>query len=586
MADVALDVAATSITCSDARSVPGGGLQAIAPAPIPWRNKFPAPHSALCRFRSRLLAHVRRRVPPVGHRPTLADQPGIDVLPAVPADRNDAAIPIPIALLARDRSTVDAPGKRPCRLLTARPAPAHFDVERAVFMTVLHRLMVSGSDRSALQWRRDQAIDGTAGLELQHLYRAMGWLGEALDDPDPDAPSPRRTKDLIEEELFARRRDLFTALDLVFFDTTSLFFTGNGGDTLGQYGKSKDHRSDCKQMVLGMVIDGDGIPVCSEMWPGNTTDVTTLDQVAARLQSRFGVRRVCLVADAGMISKKMIAAVEARGWFYILGARLRRTKEVRDVVLSDTGAFDTVEVARQRPDPMELQVKEVTVSDTPCKGAVKAPHKPRRYVVCRNRDQARKDAATREQILAALERKLRSDGPKSVVANKGYKRYLKAEKGAFAIDLDKARDEQRFDGMWVLRTNTELSAVEIALRYKQLWMVEQLFRTAKSLLDTRPIFHKTDATICGHVFCSFLALVLRDELFRRMDNAGASAEWDDILRDLNALTETAITYNGKTFVVRSNTVGVAGKIAQCVGVRLPHMVRRVDDEKESADPSL
>ena len=89
--------------------------------------------------------------------------------------------------------------------------------------------------------------------------------GEALDEREPDAPSPRRIKDLIEEELFARRRDLFSALDLVFFDTTSLFFTGNGGDTLGQYAKSKDHRSDCKQMVLGMVIDGDGIPVCSEM---------------------------------------------------------------------------------------------------------------------------------------------------------------------------------------------------------------------------------------------------------------------------------------------------------------------------------
>ena len=385
------------------------------------------------------------------------------------------------------------------KLLAARHH--RFDVERAVFMTVLHRLMVSGSDRSALRWRRDQAIDGTEALELHHLYRAMGWLGEALGEREPDAPSPRRVKDLIEEALFARRRDLFTDLDLVFFDTTSLFFTGDGGETLGQYGKSKDRRNDCRQMVLGRVLDGDGVPVCSEMWPGNTTDVTTLDRVAGRLQSRFGVRRVCLVADAGMVSKKMIAAVEARGWLYILGARLRRTKEVRDVVLSDTGAFDTVEVARQRPDPMELQVKEVTVNDTPGKGAVKEPLKPRRYVVCRNRDQARKDAATRAQILAALEHKLRSDGPKSVVGNKGYKRYLKAEKGAFAVDLDKARYEERFDGMWVLRTNTELTAVEIALRYKQLWMVEQIFRTAKSLLDTRPIFHKTDATICGHVFC-------------------------------------------------------------------------------------
>lgn len=470
-----------------------------------------------------------------------------------------------------------------CReVLRKRLAPRHhhFDVERAVFMTVLHRLMVSGSDRSALQWCRDQAIDGTAGLELQHLYRAMGWLGEALGDPEPDAPSPRRTKDLIEEELFARRRDLFSALDLVFFDTTSLFFTGNGGDTLGRYGKSKDRRNECKQMVLGMVIDGDGIPVCSEMWPGNTTDVTTLDRVADRLQRRFGVHRVCLVADAGMVSKKMIAAVEARGWLYILGTRLRRTKEVRDVVLRDTAPFETVAVERQRPDPMQLQVKEVMVNDTPGKGAVSEPHKPRRYVVCHNPDQARKDAATRAQLLAALESKLRSDGPKSVVANKGYKRYLKAEKDAFVVDLDKARDEQRFDGMWVLRTNTELSAVETALRYKQLWMVEQLFRTAKSLLDTRPIFHKTDATICGHVFCSFLALVLRDELFRRMDRAGVSAEWGDILRDLNALTETTITSNGKRFVVRSNAVGVAGKIAQCVGVRLPSTVRQVDREAQ------
>ena len=463
----------------------------------------------------------------------------------------------------------------------------HFDVERAVFMTVLHRLMVSGSDRSALQWRRDQAIDGTQGLELQHLYRAMGWLGEALGESKPDAPSPRRTKDLIEEALFARRRDLFTDLDLVFFDTTSLFFTGDGGETLGQYGKSKDHRSDCKQMVLGMVIDGDGIPVCSEMWPGNTTDVTTLDRVAERLQRRFAVRRVCLVADAGMISNKQIAAVEARGWLFILGARLRRTTEVRDVVLSDTGPFETVEVERQRPDPMTLQLKEVTVEDTtPGKGAAKAPPKPRRYVVCRNPDQARKDAATRAQLLAALESKLRNDGPKSVVANKGYKRYLKAEKGAFAIDLDKARDEERFDGMWVLRTNTELSAVEVALRYKQLWMVEQVFRTAKSLLDTRPIFHKTDATICGHVFCSFLALVLRDELYRRMDNAGVSAEWDDILRDVNALSETTITYNGKSFAVRSNAVGVVGKIAQCVGVRLPNTVRQIDIEEGNTDPGL
>ena len=444
-----------------------------------------------------------------------------------------------------------------------------FDVERAVFLTVLHRLMVSGSDRSAMCWRRDQAIDGTDGLDLQHMYRAMGWLGEPLDPPGSDGPARRRTKDLIEEALFDRRRDLSGNLDLVFFDTTSLHFTGLDGETLGQYGKSKDGRSDCRQMVLGMVIDGDGIPVASHMWPGNTADVTTLDLVAERLQARFGVRRVCLVADAGMISKRQVKAVEGRGWTYILGTRLRGTKEVRETVLGDSGPFETVEVERQRPDPMELQVKEVTVRG---KGTAS-----RRHVVCRNPEQAAKDAATRAELLASLEEKLRS-GAKNLVANKGYRRYLKAAKGALSVDHEKALEEERFDGMWVLRTNTALPAVEVALKYKQLWMVEQIFRTAKSLLDTRPVFHKTDATICGHVFCSFLALVLRDELFRRMERVGVKAEWADILRDLNALTETVITHDGKRFAVRSTAVGVAGRIAQCVGVRLPKTVRRIEEE--------
>ena len=169
-----------------------------------------------------------------------------------------------------------------------------------------------------------------------------------------------------------------------------------------------------------MVIDGDGVPVASHMWPGNTADVTTLDLVAERLQARFGVRRVCLVADAGMISRKQVAAVEARGWKYILGARLRGTREVRETVLRDSGRFVTVEVERQRPDPMELRVKEVKVGGRG-KGS-------RRYVVCHNPEQAAKDAATRAALLASLEEKLRS-GAKNLIANKGYRRYLKAGKG-------------------------------------------------------------------------------------------------------------------------------------------------------------
>ena len=143
-----------------------------------------------------------------------------------------------------------------------------FPVERAVFLTVLHRLFAPGSDRAAEKWKDDYSIQGVEELSLHHLYRAMAWLGEVLpkDQQSGATPfAPRTNKDLIEEELFAQRRDLFSGLDLVFFDTTSIYFHGEGGDTIGQRGHSKDHRPDLKQMVVGMVLDQQGNPVCSEI---------------------------------------------------------------------------------------------------------------------------------------------------------------------------------------------------------------------------------------------------------------------------------------------------------------------------------
>jgi len=162
----------------------------------------------------------------------------------------------------------------------------HFDVERAIFLTVLHRLMVSGSDRFCDRWRRDYVIDGVDGLELHHLYRAMGFLGEALADQLKASEfAPRCIKDLIEEDIFFRRRDLFTELDMVFFDTTSIYFEGKGGQSLGRRGFSKDHRPDLKQMVVGVVIDNQGQPICCQMWPGNTADVRSLLPVVEEIKT-------------------------------------------------------------------------------------------------------------------------------------------------------------------------------------------------------------------------------------------------------------------------------------------------------------
>jgi len=442
-----------------------------------------------------------------------------------------------------------------------------FPLERAVFLSVLHRLFSGGSDRAAERWRQDYRIEGVEGLDLHHLYRAMGWLGEELaEDQQAGATpfAPRCLKDVMEEQLFSRRRDLLSTLDLVFMDTTSLYFEGAGGQTLGRRGFSKDHRPDLNQMILAVLLDGDGRPVCTEMWPGNTADVTSLIPAVDRLRKRFSINRVCVVADRGMISAETVAELEARKLLYILGVRERTDKLVRELVLDDPAPFVPFFLTKRKKE-IDYEAKAVTLAG-------------RRYIVCRNHEQMRKDAADRAKILAALEQQLKK-GDKALVGNKGYRRFLmKPDDGHFAIDRAKAEEDAKFDGVFVLRTNARLSPLEAMLVYKQLWTVERAFRTSKSLLETRPIYHKLDETIRGHVSCSFLALVLKKELEDRIAAIGEAApcaSWPEILADLDSLTETEVEQDGKRFVLRSPPRPAASLALRAAGVALPPTVRQL-----------
>jgi hypothetical protein len=441
-----------------------------------------------------------------------------------------------------------------------------FAVERAVFLTVLHRLLVSGSDRAADKWKTAYAVEGAADLQLHHLYRAMAWLGETLPVEEQCGSTrlvPLCTKDRIEEGLFARRRHLFSSIEVVFFDTTSIYFEGEGGDELGQYGHSKDHRPDLKQMIVGAVLDGDGRPICCEMWPGNTTDVKTLIPIVDGLYRRFGIVKVCIVADRGMISQETVDDLDQQGWPYILGARMRRNNEVREQVLEDRGRFRVVHAKSPDPkDPAPLKVKEVKIEG-------------RRYVVCVNEDEVKKDRADREAIVAGLREQLRA-GDKSLVGNKGYRRFLKVEgSGHFAVDEAKIAEEARYDGTWVLRTSTDLPTAEVALQFKRLWQVEHWFRACKSLLETRPIYHKCDETIRGHVFCSFLALLLRYELQTRLRSQGHAFEWADVVQDLDGLEFVDVCQDGKRFRLRTDPTGTCARVFQAVGVALPPRVQQL-----------
>jgi transposase len=441
-----------------------------------------------------------------------------------------------------------------------------FDVERAIYLTVLHRLFASGSDRAAERWREDYLIPGTETLELHHLYRAMAFLGQEIEPKGPKTlGSPRCVKDLIEEELFERRRDLFTEVDLVFFDTTSLYFEGRGGESIGKRGHNKDHRPDLYQMVVGMALDVEGRPICCEMWPGNTADVKTLLPVVKRIRERFRLREITVVADRGMVSQATLEAFEKSDppVRYIVGVRMRRQKEVNTSVLGSRARwFESVPERSNAKDPAPLKVKEVWV-------------KERRYIVCLNEEERRKDAHDREAIVAHLKEQLRN-GDKSLVGNKGYRRYLKVEgSGHFVIDEKQVKAEERYDGIWVLRTNTIHNTETVAHVYKALWTVEDIFRTSKSILETRPIYHKRDETIRGHVFCSFLALVLKQELESRMKQADLEWEWKEVIRGLDALQQVEANFQGRRFLFRSHLTAHASQAVRATGVAIPPTLREL-----------
>jgi hypothetical protein len=411
-----------------------------------------------------------------------------------------------------------------------------FPLERAVYLSTLSRLFFPGSDRRTMARARDYHISGEGELSLHHLYRAMSFLGD--------------NRERIEDELFFRNRDLFSSLSLVFFDTTTLYFEGRGGESLGRRGYSKDRRPDENQMVLGMVLDDRGRPIACPAWPGNTTDASTLLPVAESLRSRFGISDICIVADRGMVGKKNTQELEGLGFSYILGVKMRLEKKAMAEILSRPGRF------REVAD--NLKVKEVR-------------YQGKRYIVCLNPQEAERDRLSREAMVADLQRKI-AESPSSLIGNTGYRRYLKAGQRP-EIDWDKVREEERYDGRFVLLTNTELSPEEVAEKYKELWRVERIFREAKDTLRTRPIYHQSDSYILGHVFCSFLALLLMHELKAR---TGGEFEWDEMRQDLEALYEIEVEQDGKTWLLRSPLQGCAGKIFKACGVAVPPSAREAD----------
>jgi hypothetical protein len=416
-----------------------------------------------------------------------------------------------------------------------------FDPERVAFALALQRLCAPGSDLQGAAWAQTVEAPGFEDLALHHFYRTVPWLAAIRYE--------------LERELFFQDRDLFAGeLDLVFVDTTSVYLYRDVERALVRHGYSRDRRPDLPQLVLCVAVDGRGWPVAWEVLPGNTADTAALSLTIARFRERFRIRRAVVVADRGMLGKATLAQLrdDATAPFdYILGCPLRRERAVAEEVLARPGRYQAV--------ADNLEVKEVRLGES-------------RYVVCRNPIEAKQDAADREALLAKLRHTLEHDGAKAVVGNRGVARYLEIAKGSVTLSAAAIAREARLDGKFVLTTSTELPAAAVAKAYKSLWRVERAFRTLKSTLDVRPIFHQRDDSVIGHIVGCFLALRLEVDLQRRLDAKGLAVPWPDLMRDLGRLQAVIVDLDGTRYRLRTDCLGHAATAFQAAGIAIPSAV--------------
>ena len=431
-----------------------------------------------------------------------------------------------------------------------------FSVERALFVMVANRICAPSSKLYCYQqWlQEDVRIQNGSELSLHQLYRAMDFLDQ--------------NKDPIEKEMFFRMADLLNLdVDLVFYDTTSLHFEIDEEDAqvreavdgttdaeeqpaLRKRGHSKNGRKDAPQLVVGLAVTRDGFPVRHWIFAGNTVDVTTIAKVKADLRG-WRLSRCLFVGDAGMVSETNLRQLGGAGGKYILCMPMRRGDEVTNEVLSRPGRFRTV--------AENLRVKEVVVGDG---------ERRRRYVVCHNPEEEKRQRLHREVVIKELEAELASMGelPKEghtkrlcqLRSSGRYGRYIRSTRGGRpTINRSRIREEKGLDGKFVVHSNDDtLSPEDIALGYKQLQRVEQAWRTLKSGLALRPVFHWAPHRIRAHVALTVLGLLLE-----RVAEHACNDTWRNIRNDLKQIKLAQLSSpNGTVWQVTDPTKNASNRL--------------------------
>src|SRR5499433_724157 len=440
--------------------------------------------------------------------------------------------------------------------------------ELALFTMVANRLAEPLSKLACSEyWRTERAyLPEAAALTLDHLYFALDFLDTHIE--------------AIEREIFFRTADLFRAdVDLIFWDTTSVYFEVDDEDTecetkrgttlppLRKRGYNKEGRGNQPQVVVGLALTRDGLPVRSWEIPGNTVDATNVAHVQESLRG-WKLGRAVFVGDAGMDSEANRHELAKGLGHYILAIPMGKLTEVQEEVLARAGRF--------RPVNASLAVKEVVVGEG---------ERRRRYIVCRNVVEAARQRQHRAEGLAALRQELAWLDPQApdhtkraceLVASKRYGRYLsRGPGGRLAIDAEAVRRAARMDGKYVLLTNDDtLSPEDVGLGYKAMRIIEACFRRMKTTgLRIRPVYHWTAHRITSHVKLCVLALLLQ-----RAAEIRAGDTWRNIRLVLDAIQAVRYQVRGTAIVQSTRLTAQARTLLQKLQVAPPP--RRLAVERE------
>ena len=405
-----------------------------------------------------------------------------------------------------------------------------------IFMMVVNRLCDPKSKLSCMDWKETVYESQWDNIKLHNLYLGLDWL--------------KKSKSRVEVQIFNRTRNLFDQnVDLILFDTTSVSYWGEGDNapSLLKRGHAKNKRNDLKQLMVGLFMTREGIPVGHEVFPGNQVDVVSFPQVVTKLKERFNLGRIVWVCDRGMISKSNLDMLEGLKQEYIIGVKMRQLEGGFKAVLLDDHHIGYIKLSNN----LFVKVKEIN---------------NKRYIVCYNPEQAEIDATNREYFKQIIAKKVAEKNDKDWIVKNGYRKYLNLKEDIIeSVNYDRLEKEKIYDGKWILLTNTTLEYTEIAKHYKSLWQIERAFKELKSTLDLSPIYHWTEKRIRGHIFICFLALVL--ELSFRKALKGES--YTKVMADLKQVQAILSKVRDKEFLKRTELPGRSHLAFRAVQLQIP-----------------